>query len=247
MTAFKSSPAFNNFVKNQMIHDARDLLDHINNALTKWGLAEYRLTGESIPFVVDAVQDFLNDMHESTDQKKFIFEYTRTSDQSIDSYRSDADLTMQSFICSKLRDQFLQCAPQNVFRRQTLQLEPAIKILALQLLDKTMQRQLAVVGGLDDEYQKLFIEHGEDIAYPAARSFMHAVGQIFVRIQKPLDVTNCLTLFERLARDFYKGDIPSKTSGTSSIMSDQIFVELKQKMQMIYDAAKPIAANDING
>ena len=106
-----------------MIHDARHLLDHINNALDKWDLSQYRLTGESIPYVVGAVQNFLDEMHVATAQKSFFFDQKFIPEDDAETRRANADLTMQNFICTELRNQFMQHAPQNVFRAETLMLE----------------------------------------------------------------------------------------------------------------------------
>jgi hypothetical protein len=132
-------PALNSFVQRQMFEDAREILNHINAGLHKWGLSQYCLTGESIPFAVQAVQDFLEDIYESTDRKYFIGEYGPTNDSTPEARRMDGDLTMQHFLCLQLKNKFMQYAPPNTFRSETLVLEPAIKLFALQLLDKTIQ------------------------------------------------------------------------------------------------------------
>ena len=132
MTELKTKPAFNPFVQKQMLIDARDTLDHINANLDKWGLSRYRLTGESVPFVVDAVRNFIDGVYDLTDQKSFIFEFGSTDAHSKESRTVDAHLCIRDFICTNLKDQFMQCAPRNVFRPETLILEPAVKLLALQ-------------------------------------------------------------------------------------------------------------------
>ncbi len=238
MTELKVNPAFNNFVRNQMIHDARLFLDHINGALEKWDLAPYKLTGESIPFVVDAVQTFIDEMHHSTEQQSFVFEDKFIEKRTKDERRADADLTMKDFICSTLKEQFMSHAPRNVFRMDTLQLEPAVKILTLQLLEKSLDRQKRVVGGLSQGYQDAFHASEESISYPAAYSFVHAAGQIFVRVKKPLELSGYAKVFDRLLRDFYCGNLPTSLSAEPKTISDQIFIELQSRLAEISNAAR---------
>lgn len=238
MTELQVDPAFNNFVHKPLFDEARLLLDHINGALEKWDLASYKLTGESIPFVVAAVQTFIKEMHHSTEQQSFIFEDKFIEERTEDERRADADLTMKDFICSTLKEQFMSRAPRNVFLMDTLKLEPAVKILTLQLLEKSLERQKRVLGGLSQGYQDAFHASEESISYPAAYSFVHAVGQIFVRVKKPLELSGHAKVFDRLLRDFYCGNLPTSLSVEPKTISDQIFIELQSRLAEISNAAR---------